>query len=269
MPVAQYLGGVRRSLVLDERSLAARLGTYPHVIAALEAGNWALLPPWPETARIISGWMSLAGLDARPALAEAAVNIRDLQSAATAPGQRARPGFGSAHASQPSAAHMSGLAQAPVHGRAGSARGAPRVLQGALAGRYAGLDGVLDGADDSFDPADSDSAPSMTERVGVTISRISSGVASLFRRSVSRPAAVAARSRRHGAVWLVLVGAGAVLAGGTAATTVGAAAVSSLPPPARSALASITGYLSATLGNLSSDADDPRGRRSDKLISRP
>jgi hypothetical protein len=48
--------------------LATRLATSGAVIAALEAGDERGLPPWPETVRVVTSFLGLAGIDARPVL---------------------------------------------------------------------------------------------------------------------------------------------------------------------------------------------------------
>jgi transcriptional regulator with XRE-family HTH domain len=59
---------LRRALKLSLPELASRLGTRIEVITALEKGDVSRLPPWPETARIVSAFTGMARIDARPVL---------------------------------------------------------------------------------------------------------------------------------------------------------------------------------------------------------
>jgi hypothetical protein len=59
---------LRRALHLPLPQLAARLGTRIEVIEALEAGEARRLPPWPETARVVTAFTGLAMIDPRPVL---------------------------------------------------------------------------------------------------------------------------------------------------------------------------------------------------------
>ena len=61
-------GELRLALRLTRDDLAVRLATSGPVIAALEAGDERHLPPWPETVRIITAFLALAGIDPRPVL---------------------------------------------------------------------------------------------------------------------------------------------------------------------------------------------------------
>lgn len=66
--LARLLTGVRTALGYSEIELAMRLATTPRVVFALENGWLEALPAWPETRRIVDGWVAAAGLDPRPAL---------------------------------------------------------------------------------------------------------------------------------------------------------------------------------------------------------
>lgn len=68
MSVGAMFVELRRALQLSLADVASLLGTRIDVIAALEAGDVERLPPWPETARIVSGFTGLAGIDPRPVL---------------------------------------------------------------------------------------------------------------------------------------------------------------------------------------------------------
>ncbi len=59
---------LRQFLRLTPEQLAANLGTHVEVVYALEFGRVDLLPPWPETARVVCAYTGLAGIDPMPVL---------------------------------------------------------------------------------------------------------------------------------------------------------------------------------------------------------
>lgn len=65
---ARFFRDLRLGLRLARVAVAAQVGTQPSVIAALETGDLARLPPWPKTVRIVSDYARLAGMDPRPVL---------------------------------------------------------------------------------------------------------------------------------------------------------------------------------------------------------
>jgi len=65
---ASFFIKLRQYLGLTREQAAAHLQTYPFVIAALETGNFADLPPWPHTRRIVWDYAALARIDPTPAL---------------------------------------------------------------------------------------------------------------------------------------------------------------------------------------------------------
>ncbi len=67
-PLWHLFAELRHALGLTRHDLAARLATSGAVIEALESGDERGLPPWPETVRIVSLYLGLAGIDARPVL---------------------------------------------------------------------------------------------------------------------------------------------------------------------------------------------------------
>ncbi len=66
--VATLFRDLRRVLGKSAVEVAAELGAPTQAIVALEHGHLALLPPWPETARIVRDYTAMAGIDPRPAL---------------------------------------------------------------------------------------------------------------------------------------------------------------------------------------------------------
>ena len=67
-PLWHLFAELRHALGLTRHDLAVRLATSGAVIEALESGDERGLPPWPETVRIVSLYLGLAGIDARPVL---------------------------------------------------------------------------------------------------------------------------------------------------------------------------------------------------------
>jgi hypothetical protein len=66
--IARLFSELRHYLGLPIPQVAQHIATHPGIIAALEAGRIDMLPPWSETARIVTAYITLAHLDPRPAL---------------------------------------------------------------------------------------------------------------------------------------------------------------------------------------------------------
>jgi hypothetical protein len=66
--VAELFRDLRAATTLSEMDLAARLGTRPEVVQALEQGALYALPPWPETCRAVNAYGAFLNLDVRPLL---------------------------------------------------------------------------------------------------------------------------------------------------------------------------------------------------------
>ena len=66
--VAELFRDLRAATTLSETDLAARLGTRPDVVLALEQGALFALPPWAETCRVVNAYGALLNLDVRPLL---------------------------------------------------------------------------------------------------------------------------------------------------------------------------------------------------------
>jgi hypothetical protein len=66
--VAELFRDLRAATTLSEMDLAARLGTRPDVVQALEQGALYALPPWPETCRVVNAYGAFLNLDVRPLL---------------------------------------------------------------------------------------------------------------------------------------------------------------------------------------------------------
>ena len=269
LPVSQLLGGVRRSLGLEPHQLAARLGTGTSVVLDIEAGAWSRLPPWVEAARIVAGWMGLAGMDPRAALAALSV---EWQAAARAQ-QASRPQTpAGATRSSPEFA-VPGANVDASHGRIAAVAkvlGAqvqddPRTGTSHRNGNHQGDDYEYE-----YEGEYDDDTPSFRERLSAVIAgplaRLRSmsfgldGLRSLLFR------AVRARALRLGIVVIALAVAGGVVGH----ASVRATAVSSLPAPAGWAFRSLKGFLAEQFapvreGHRWVEVADPRSRRADKL----
>ncbi|MGD9502153.1 MAG: helix-turn-helix domain-containing protein, partial [Methyloceanibacter sp.] len=66
--VAELFRDLRAATALSEMDLAARIGTRPEVVQALEQGALQALPPWAETCRVVNAYGSMLNLDVRPLL---------------------------------------------------------------------------------------------------------------------------------------------------------------------------------------------------------
>lgn len=66
--IARLFWDLRNALQLSPYQAAANLLTHSDVIGLLEAGHFEMLPPWPETARIVMTYTSMAGVDGQPVL---------------------------------------------------------------------------------------------------------------------------------------------------------------------------------------------------------
>ena len=66
--VAELFRDLRAATALSEMDLAARIGTRPDVVQALEQGALHALPPWAETCRVVNAYGALLNLDVRPLL---------------------------------------------------------------------------------------------------------------------------------------------------------------------------------------------------------
>jgi hypothetical protein len=66
--VAELFRDLRAATALSEMDLAARVGTRPEVVQALEQGAIYALPPWGETCRVVNAYGAILNLDVRPLL---------------------------------------------------------------------------------------------------------------------------------------------------------------------------------------------------------
>ncbi|MFN0219439.1 MAG: helix-turn-helix domain-containing protein [Hyphomicrobium sp.] len=81
---SRYFIELRLALRVTPQHAAQLLHTNQRTIESLETGQIEALPAWPETARIVSAYALMAGIDGRPALAlisETLGLIADVQSA--------------------------------------------------------------------------------------------------------------------------------------------------------------------------------------------
>ena len=66
--VARFFQELRAAFRMSQAQAAQRLSTRIDIISALEEGDVAVLPPWPECCRIVRTYTGLVGLDPRPIL---------------------------------------------------------------------------------------------------------------------------------------------------------------------------------------------------------
>lgn len=66
--IAQLFFDLRGALRLTPYQVAAHLFTHADVIQSLETGQFDMLPPWPETERIVLAYAAMAGFDGQPVL---------------------------------------------------------------------------------------------------------------------------------------------------------------------------------------------------------
>lgn len=104
---ARYFRDIRARLGLPIDELARRLAVDARILAALEAGTVATLPPWAEVERVVSHYLTVLSLDPYPALKVIAAALADHKSA----GQSRSPAF----ARSPAVA-TDGAAVAAAHG---------------------------------------------------------------------------------------------------------------------------------------------------------
>jgi cytoskeletal protein RodZ len=78
--VGELFIDMRKSLGLEVPELAARLHTRPEIISALEDGNLAALPPWPQTSKIVNDYTKMLKLDPGPIMRRIALVLTPPQS---------------------------------------------------------------------------------------------------------------------------------------------------------------------------------------------
>jgi hypothetical protein len=66
--VARFFFDLRGALQLSHADAAQALATRVDIVVALETAQIGVLPPWPETCRIVRTYAGFAGLDPRPVL---------------------------------------------------------------------------------------------------------------------------------------------------------------------------------------------------------
>jgi len=66
--IGRFFRDLRQIFRLSREQIAQKLATRPDIISALEAGDVRVLPPWPETCRIVRTYAGIARLDPRPVL---------------------------------------------------------------------------------------------------------------------------------------------------------------------------------------------------------
>lgn len=286
LAVSQLLAGVRRSLGLEVAELAARIAASPTLIVAMEQGRFAELPPWPETARIVTHWIGLAGIDPRPALSE-------LSGLLAQPAARP-PAHGSAqmlpNGPAPSSARARPLATAPPSPAPPDDTDAriaavARVLGNRNRGAsgWAGSQAFSSDAAPPVMPASGE--PAVT--AGIDIRHRLARLAPSPRVAIERVRSFLKRDRaehqtgdvalgripawRFGVAGIALL---VTLWAAAINTSVVAAAVSVLPAPAGRVVRSFSDFVAEYFapvreGHRWIDVGDPRSRRADKLRITP
>jgi hypothetical protein len=127
--IGRFFIDLRRALRLTLPQAAYYVQVHPDIIEVLETGQIEQLPPWPETARIVMVYASMAGVDGRPVLQAIANMLSDLTPAAPEEAQWSKPSARTPAEASRSASQSSGRFR-----RAGSAlaSGAKRLPQGAM-----------------------------------------------------------------------------------------------------------------------------------------
>ncbi len=93
---ARYFADLRSVLRLTPHQAADHVVTHAETIAALEAGHVWLLPPWPETARVVMAYAAMAGIDGRPVLSAIADMLQEIETSRAAGGALPPPSTGRA-----------------------------------------------------------------------------------------------------------------------------------------------------------------------------
>lgn len=243
---------------MEVTELAARVGATPATIRALEQGAIGALPPWPETARIVSRWITLAGLDPRPALVELDLALRAPSRAVHPARQSTAPR--SAFSSPYAADELDEPGESDTGERIAAVA---RVLANRQGGSYAvpalsSDTATLDGERRSALTALRSQPSAIFRRIGASL------------RAVTQVRPSGATGWRVGAVLLVML----TLWGTAVNTTVVAAAVSVLPAPAGRVVRSLSDTVAEWLapvreGHRWIEVADPRSRRADKLRPTP
>lgn len=113
---------LRRALHVPLPALARQLATRIEVLQALETGDTQRLPPWPETARVVTAYTALGAIDPNPVLSLLRAHV---PSGGPKPPARA---------------------PAPAPSRKDHARGHAPALQTALTSSFSAVAGRLSGA---------------------------------------------------------------------------------------------------------------------------
>lgn len=93
--IARFFMDLRHALRLTLPQAAYYLQVHTSVVEAFETGQVEYLPPWPQTAQLIIGYTSMAGIDGRPVLSA----VGNLMAILQAAGDESRQAPAPSHAS--------------------------------------------------------------------------------------------------------------------------------------------------------------------------
>lgn len=89
--VARFFVDLRRALGMTPTQAALSVSTRVEVIDALENGKFEMLPPWPETTRVVLAYTARAGVDGRPVLGAMSTLIASMARKHPSPAQSMQP----------------------------------------------------------------------------------------------------------------------------------------------------------------------------------
>lgn len=255
--IAAFFCDLRRYLGRSAGDIAHELGVPVRLISALELGRIDLLPPWPETVRLVEGYATIAGIDPRPALTalEVAFAQRSLSlqstaapvdvSAPVAKNQQAGPQF-----------------EEPIADRQ---QAGPRLRVG-VSGKPVPAPALPVDEPPHLHRHDFSSQPVEAEPEEKGIAR---HLAFSPERITTMPR-WAARSARPTAIIVLVFGLTLLLAINTPRSAVVSATTDTLPEPVAAMVRSAHEFLLHRFARQEDglrwiDVDDPRARRTDKL----
>lgn len=236
----------RRIQGVSQFELAYRLGTHPHVIDALECGRLEALPPWPDTIRIVAGFLAPLNIDPRPVLHMIAYEF----AAAGGDTRSVVPDTAQSPIAGVAAAPLASSGQTVAAHRSKAKSQPPPVL------RQRGKVGIL------------------ARGIGDRVRHAGAGLASA--RSMMPdfggwPVRIGNRLRRRSSRRALLgLGVPLLFVFGVSQSNVGAATSAVLPAPVARAFASTHEYLRIQFAPIRDglrwiEVDDPRSRRGDKM----
>jgi Helix-turn-helix domain len=74
--IAKLFFDLRLAMRMSPQEVAHHIRTTPAIIEALERGQFEVMPPWPDAARIVMAYAAIAGIDGRSLVAALAEGLR-------------------------------------------------------------------------------------------------------------------------------------------------------------------------------------------------